>query len=347
MQALILAGGKGTRLRPLTLYTPKPIVPIGNRPFLLFQIEMLRRTGITDITLSLNYQPDKIEHILDDGSQFGVKIRYLTEPSPMGTAGGFRFAADYIKETAVVLNGDVLTDLDLGAVLREHKERNATASIYLTPVSNPSAYGLVETDFDGRIKRFLEKPKPEEINELGINTINAGVYVLEPKVLDYIPKGESYSFEYGLFPDLLRRGEPFFAHIPKDTYWLDIGTPSRYLQAHQDLLANKIKHFAPESRRGKYDAANDVQIDNKSLIADDCVFKPGVKIINSVLGQGVFVEEKAVIENSVIWSHARVNASATVSNAILGRGCHVGNHCIVGPGSVLGDKTALSDYTQT
>src|SRR5215210_2814512 len=219
MQALILAGGKGTRLRPLTVYTPKPIVPICNRPFLLYQIDTLRRAGITDITLSLSYQPHKIEQQLGDGADFGVQLKYTVEPQPMGTAGAYKFAEDLIRDRTVVFNGDVLTDLDLKAVIREHNERQAIASIVLAPVENPSAYGLVETDSEGRIRRFLEKPKPDEIT---VNTINAGTYILEPRVLDYIPAGENHSFEYGLFPALLERKEKFYAHIPQRTYWIDI-----------------------------------------------------------------------------------------------------------------------------
>ena len=153
MQALILAGGKGTRLRPLTVYTPKPIVPICNRPFLLYQIDTLRRAGITDITLSLSYQPNKIEQLLGDGSDYGVKLKYTVEPQPMGTAGAYKFAEDLIREPTVVFNGDILTDLDLKAVIREHSEHQATATIVLTPVDNPSAYGLVETESDGRISK--------------------------------------------------------------------------------------------------------------------------------------------------------------------------------------------------
>jgi len=146
MQALILAGGKGTRLRPLTVYTPKPIVPICNRPFLLYQIDTLRRAGVTDITLSLSYQPEKIEQQLGDGSNFGVKLKYTVEPQPMGTAGAYKFAEDLIREPTVVFNGDILTDLDLKTVIRQHKERKAVATIVLTPVEDPSAYGVVETE---------------------------------------------------------------------------------------------------------------------------------------------------------------------------------------------------------
>jgi NDP-sugar pyrophosphorylase family protein len=344
MQALILAGGKGTRLRPLTVYTPKPIVPICNRPFLLYQIDTLRAAGITDITLSLSYQPHKIEQQLGDGSDYGVKIKYTVEPQPMGTAGAYKFAEDLIREQTVVFNGDILTDLDLEAVIREHNERDAAATIVLAPVDNPSSYGLVETESDGRVRRFLEKPNADEIS---VNTINAGTYVLEPRILDYIPAGESYSFEYNLFPDLLARGERFFAHIPGNTYWLDIGTPARYLQAHHDLLAGRVGRIKIAERRGKFDSATVAEIDDVSIIADDCVIKPGAQIINSVLGQGCYIEEKARIEHSVIWPHTRVGAGAQVAHAVVGRGCHIGRSAQIGAGTVLGDKSSLTDYTQT
>jgi mannose-1-phosphate guanylyltransferase len=344
MQALILAGGKGTRLRPLTVYTPKPIVPICNRPFLLYQIDTLRRAGIRDITLSLSYQPHKIEQQLGDGSQFGVRLSYTTEPQPMGTAGAYKFAEDLIREPTVVFNGDILTDLDLETVIRQHEERQATATIVLAPVENPSAYGLVETETDGRVRRFLEKPKAEEIS---VNTINAGTYVLDPKVLDFIPTGESYSFEYQLFPDLLARGEAFYAHVPSDTYWIDIGTPARYLQVHHDMLAGKVRGLEIERRRGDFEQATHSEVDERSLIASGCTLKPGVEVVNSVLGEGVHVEEKARIVNSVIWPHTRVGAGAQVFGAVIGRGCHVGRAAQVGAGAVLGDKSSLTDYTQT
>jgi NDP-sugar pyrophosphorylase family protein len=344
MQALILAGGKGTRLRPLTVFTPKPIVPICNRPFLLYQLDTLRRAGITDITLSLSYQPHKIEQQLGDGSAYGVRLKYTVEPQPMGTAGAYKFAEELIREPTVVFNGDILTDLDLQAVIREHKKRQALATIVLTPVENPSAYGLVETERDGRIRSFLEKPKADEIT---VNTINAGTYVLEPGVLDIIPAAENHSFEYGLFPNLLTRGEPFFAHIPESAYWLDIGTPQRYLQAHQDLLAGRVRRINLERERGHFDAATTAEIDELSLIGGECSIKPGAQIVNSVIGPGCYIEEKARVENSVVWAHTRIGASALVSNAIVGRGCHIGRSAVAGEGAVLGDKTSLTDYTQT
>lgn len=345
MQALILAGGKGTRLRPLTVYTPKPIVPFLNRPFLLYQIEILQRAGIEDITLSLNYQPDKIEQILGDGSEYGVKLRFTTEPSPMGTGGAYKFAASDIRETTIVLNGDILTDLDVSKVIEFHQSKKAVATIVLAPVENPAAYGLVETAGDGKVLRFREKPKPEELAELTVNTINAGIYILEPEVLDLIPEGENYSFEYNIFPDLLIHQKPFFAYILDENYWRDIGNPESYLQGHHDFLNGKIKGFKLE-KSGKSEISHTAIIDKNSIIDEDCIIKPNAKIFNSVIGKGVLVEEKSIIENSVVWSHTRISSGAEISDAVIGRSCHIGKNAIVSDGAVLGDKTSLTDYTK-
>ncbi|HLM56936.1 MAG TPA: NDP-sugar synthase [Pyrinomonadaceae bacterium] len=343
MQAFILAGGKASSLRPLTVYTPKPVLPVCNRPFLLYQIDLLRRAGINSVTVSLSYDPDKVEAKLGDVPGLGVNLNFTYEPKPIGTAGAYRLAAESSQEPFVVLNGDILTDIDLKAVIREHETRKAAATIVLAPVENPSAYGLVETAEDGRVRAFLEKPKAEEIH---VNTVNAGIYVLDPRVPEYIPAGENYSFEYDLFPDLLRRGESFYAHVPESAYWLDIGTPARYLQAHLDILAGRISGLKLKDRRGAFDMATAAEVDRVSVIADDCTIKPGAQVVNSVLGAGVHVEEKARIENSVVWPHTRVGSAAQVVGAVVGRGCHIGRSAQVGPGAVLGDKTSLTDYTR-
>jgi mannose-1-phosphate guanylyltransferase len=344
MQALILAGGKGTRLRPLTVYTPKPIVPVLNRPFLTFQLELLRRAGVKDIVLSLNYQPDKIEQILGDGTNFGVNLRYVTEPSPMGTAGAYKFAAKEIRETTVVFNGDVLTDLDVSSVIKQHKDKKSEATIVLTSVENPSAYGLVETENDLRVKRFLEKPTAEQLSTLTTNNINAGIYIIEPSVLDLIPSNENYSFEYKLFPDLLAKQREFFAFVMDKNYWQDMGTPKSYLQAHHDFLSGKIGSFDID-RTAKADVSHIANVDKHSVLAADCIIKPNARIINSVIGKGVQIEERAVIENSVIHSHTRVASGSHISNSIIGRSCYIGKNCVVNSGAVLGDKTSLTDYT--
>jgi NDP-sugar pyrophosphorylase family protein len=343
MQALILAGGKGTRLRPLTMHTPKPIVPIANRPFLLYQLELLKQADVRDVILSLSYQPHKIEDKLGDGTDHNVRLSYTVEASPLGTAGAYRNAESLIRETTVVFNGDVLTDIDLNDVIGYHREREATATIVLAPVPNPTAYGLVETSNEGRVQRFLEKPKPEEVT---CDTINAGIYILEPRVLDYIPEGEPFMFEYGVFPQLLERGEPFYGYVWRG-YWRDIGTPASYLQANLDVLAGGVKILdrPPASRGEKFDET--AEIDSLSCVDTSCAVKAGAQVINSVINRNCYIEERARIENSVVRSGSRIGTGAVISDAVIGKGCHIGRAVTVGAGTVLGDKSVITDYSQS
>jgi NDP-sugar pyrophosphorylase family protein len=345
MQALILAGGKGTRLRPLTVYTPKPIVPVMNRPFLLYQIEILAKAGIKDIVLSLNYKPDKIEDLLGDGSDYGVRLSYVTEPSPMGTGGAYRYAADSLDETTIVLNGDILTDVDISGIIDFHRANSSVATLTLAPVEDPSAYGLVQTDKTGRILRFLEKPKPEEAAKQEVNTINAGIYVLEPQILDLIAADEPRSFEYDVFPAILEKELPFFGFVMENGYWRDLGNPKSYLEAHHDFFNGRIGGFALD-RTAMSDVATAATVDKSSVIGQGCVIKPGARIVRSAIGPGVHVDEKAVIEDSVVWPHARISAAAEIHDAIIGRNCYIGRNAAVSKGTVLGDKASIPDYSR-
>lgn len=345
MKAVILAGGKGTRLRPLTVYTPKPIVPVMNRALLLYQIEILAAAGIDKITLSLSYQPDKIEDLLGDGSEYGVTLTYVTEPNPLGTAGAYRHAASSDRERTVVLNGDILTDLDVSAAIEFHTASSAAATLCVVSVDDPTAYGLVEIHDDGRIERFLEKPKPEEAAVVHVNTINAGIYILEPAILDFVPPEKNCSFEYDVFPAILERRLPFFAFIMKGAYWRDLGNPASYLNAHLDVMNGKLPRFEID-RRPSSDVATAASVDRVSSVGAGCVIKPGAQVVRSSLGPGVYVDEKAVIEDSVVWGHTRIAASAQVRGAVIGKSCYVGRNATVGAGAVLGDKTSISDYSR-
>ncbi|MFY9570082.1 MAG: NDP-sugar synthase [Blastocatellia bacterium] len=341
MQALILAGGKGTRLRPLTMHTPKPIVPIANRPFLLYQLELLKRADVRDVILSLSYQPQKIEDKLGDGTDYNVRVSYAVEASPLGTAGAYRNAAALISETTVVFNGDVLTDIDMNDVIRFHRERQAAATIVLAPVPNPTAYGLVETEKDGRVRRFLEKPKLEEVT---CDTINAGIYILEPRVLDYVPDGEPFMFEYGVFPQLLERNEPFYAYVWRG-YWRDIGTPSSYLEANLDVISGRVNLLdpLPVERGEKFDATAEIQ--PPSVVDPSCTLKAGAQIINSVVSRNCYIDERARIVDSVLRAGTRIGSGSTVQGAVIGKGCHVGHAVEVEHGAVLGDKSVITDYS--
>jgi mannose-1-phosphate guanylyltransferase len=352
MKAILLAGGKGTRLRPLTIHTPKPIVPIFNRPFLHYQIDLLKQVPeIDEVILSLNYQPRRIEEIFGDGAEIGMKIRYVVEPAPLGTAGAVRYAGDSLTESVVVFNGDVLTQIDLAAVIQLHRERRARATIVLTPVENPSAYGLVETDADGNIQRFLEKPKPEEITT---NLINAGIYVLEPDTFDRIPKDVAWSIERSYFPSLIERGETFVAYV-YNGYWIDIGTPEKYSQVHCDIMDGHYAAAPFANATGPHTfVAPDARIEEGAVVEGPCFIDEGVLVKSgarvgpySVIGRQTQIEENATIESAIIWPNCRISQHASVRNAIVGRNCHLGRHVTLDGQAVLGDKTTLTDYTRT
>jgi NDP-sugar pyrophosphorylase family protein len=351
MKAILLAGGKGTRLRPLTIHTPKPIVPIFNRPFLHYQIDLLKQVPeIDEVILSLNYQPRRVEEVFGDGADVGIKIRYVVEPVPLGTAGAVKYAGENLADSVVVFNGDVLTQIDLAAVIQLHRERKAKATIVLTPVENPSAYGLVETDRDRNITRFLEKPKPDEITT---NHINAGIYVLEPDTFDRIPSDVSWSIERSYFPSLIERAETFVAYV-YDGYWIDIGTPEKYTQVHRDIMDGRYvtAPFAGLSAP-RTAVADDARIEEGAVVEGPCFIDEGVLVKAgarigpySVLGRQTQVEENAVVDGSIVWPNCRISRDAEVREAILGRHCHVGRHVSLDHGAVLGDRTTLTDYTK-
>jgi len=350
MKAILLAGGKGTRLRPLTIHTPKPIVPILERPFLHYQLDLLKQVPeIDEVVLSLNYQPRRIEELFGDGSESGLSIKYVVEPAPLGTAGAVRYAGESLHESVVVFNGDVLTEVDLGAVIALHRSRKAKATIVLTPVENPSAYGLVETDSDGNICRFLEKPKPDEIT---CDTINAGIYVLEPDTFDRIPRDTPWSIERGFFPSLIDRREAFVAYVYRG-YWIDIGTPEKYTQVHRDIMDGRFRAapfadapsavwVSPEAR-----VEDGAILEGPCFVDDGAVVKAGARIgAYTVIGRQCHIEEHAIVERSILWANTRIGQEATVRRAILGRQCHVGRSASVEDGVVLGDKSVITDFSR-
>jgi NDP-sugar pyrophosphorylase family protein len=350
MKAILLAGGKGTRLRPLTIHTPKPIVPIFERPFLHYQLDLLKQVPeIDEVILSLNYQPRRIEEIFGDGGDSGLGIRYVVEPAPLGTAGAVRYAGESLRESVVVFNGDVLTQVDLAAVIALHRERKARATIVLTPVDNPTAYGLVETDAAGNVQRFLEKPNADEIT---CDTINAGIYILEPETFDRIPKDTPWSIERSFFPSLIERKETFVAYVYRG-YWIDIGTPEKYMQVHRDIMDGRY-HTAPfNGDAGHVWVSPDARIEAGVTIEGPCyvdegaVVKTGARIgPYAVVGRQCHIEEHAAIDHAILWANTRVGQEAVVRRSIVGRQCHIGRSAIVEDGIVLGDKSVLTDYSR-
>jgi len=351
MKAILLAGGKGTRLRPLTVHTPKPVVPIFNRAFLHYQLDLLKQVPeIDEVILSLNYQPRRIEEVFGDGAGTGLSIRYVVEPAPLGTAGAVKYAGDRLTESVVVFNGDVMTALDLGAVIRLHRERRARATIVLTPVENPTAYGLVETDADGNIRRFVEKPTPAEITT---RNINAGIYVLEPDTFDRIPSDVPWSIERSYFPSLIERGETFVAYL-YDGYWIDIGTPEKYVQVHRDIMDGRFgaAPFAGLPAHGQSISA-DARVEAGAIVEGPVFIDEGVVVKSgarvgpyAVLGRQTHLDEGAVVERAILWPNCRVCSDALVRDAVLGRHCHIGRNVSLNGGAVLGDKTTLTDFTR-
>jgi len=351
VQAVILAGGLGTRLRPLTLERPKPVVPLLNIPFLSYQLGLLGAHGVRDVILSVSHRPEVIRAIMGRERLGDVRLRDVVEKDPLGTAGGVRNAADLVDGRVVVLNGDVLTDLDLTAMLRAHEARGAAATIYLTPVENPTAYGLVELEPDGRVHRFLEKPGWEEVTT---NNVNAGVYVLERELLELIPKGEPYSMEREFFPLLLERGVAFYGYVSPG-YWLDIGTPAKYLQAQQDLLAGRFRaHVAPAGEHGANGwihptatMAPTARVRGPVVIGPGCHVERGATIgPGVVLGAGCRIEEGAVVDTAVLWEEVQAGAAAHLTGCLIGHGVSIGAHAHVTAGAILGDGTRLGAYSR-
>ena len=349
MKAIILAGGFGTRLRPLTLELPKPIVPIFDRPFLYYQTDLLQQVPeIDEVILSLNYRPDRIEARVGDGTEAGVPVRYVVEPDPLGTGGAIKYASAGIDDTLLVFNGDVLTGIDLQAVVRRHRERDARATIVLTPVDDPSAYGLVETDTAGNVRQFLEKPRQDQVT---CDTINAGIYILEPETFDRIPGDTKYSIERQYFPSLVERGETFVAYIDRG-YWLDIGTPASYVRAHRDLMAQRCAAgpFTGQPTDMVYRGdgcriATDAKIDGPCFLGAGCVVEAGARIsAESVIGPGCVIGPGAIVERSIVWRDTLVDRQAVVRDAVLGEHCHIERHAEVGPGTVLGNWSTLAGH---
>jgi NDP-sugar pyrophosphorylase family protein len=354
VQAVILAGGLGTRLRPLTLDRPKPVVPLLNVPFLCYQLGLLGAHGVRDVILSISHRAEAIRATMAGQRLGDVRLRDVVETEPLGTAGGVRNAADLVDGRVIVLNGDVLTDLDLSAMLEVHTACGAAATIYLTPVENPTAYGLVELDPDGRVRRFLEKPGWEEVTSNAVNTVNAGVYILERELLEWIPKGEPHSIEREFFPLLLERGVPFYGFVSTG-YWLDIGTPVKYVQAQHDLLARRLRaHVEPvgdEVPEGRIHPtatiAHSARIRGPVSIGPGCHVEAGATVgPGVVLGAGCRIGAEARVETAVLWEEVRVGSAARLTGCLVGRAASIGEHARVTPGAVLGDGTRLGDYSR-
>jgi mannose-1-phosphate guanylyltransferase len=345
MQALILAGGEGTRLRPLTRTVPKPVVPLVDRPFIRYMIDWVARHGVDDVVMACGFLAAGVRDVLGEGGNGGPRLRYVEEPDARGTAGAIKFAERFLDERFLALNGDVLTDLDLTALMRLHDQRDARATLALYPVDDPSAYGLVRRGDDGEIVEFLEKPGPGQIDT---DEINAGAYVLERSILELVPEGREVSIEREVFPRLVGGGL-YGLRLPG--YWMDIGTPERYLQASWDILERRVQTEVANRVDGdgllvassaEIDPAADVTgpafVDSRVSAAAGARIGP-----RGVVGPACQIAEDAAVESSAVLRGCRIGRGARVSGAVLAGGVEIGADARVGEGAVVGEGARIAD----
>ena len=342
----MLVGGEGTRLRPLTWTTPKQMLPVVEVPMIERVLAHLGQHGIDSVVLSMGYRPDAFLAAYPDGRCAGLEVTYAVEPTPLDTAGGIRFAARHagVDETFLVVNGDVLADIDLTELIAFHRERGAEATISLTPVEDPSAFGVVPTDAHGRVEAFIEKPPRDEAPT---NMINAGFYVLEPSVLDRIAAEGKVNIERETFPAIVRDRRLFA--LESDAYWHDTGTPDRYLQAHTDLLSGRRPGPpAPDAVEVGEDLWSlgapkiDGEVRGPSLVGDGAVVEADAAVARSVLGAGSRVASGADVARSVLLPGAVIDDGAVVEDSIVGPGVVVAAGAVVRALSVLGKGAVVA-----
>jgi mannose-1-phosphate guanylyltransferase len=343
MQALILAGGEGTRLRPLTTTYPKPVVPLVDRPFIGFMLDWLRSHGVDEVIMGCGHMAEGVRSVLGDGSGFGVKLSFVEEPRPLGTGGALKFAEDLLDERFLMLNGDVLTDLDLTAQLAQHEASGARGTLALTPVEDPSAYGLVRLTSSNEVTEFVEKPSADQIDT---NNISAGAYVLERSVLELLEPGKPASIERDVFPRLV--GDGLYGYVGEG-YWMDIGTPDRYLQGTFDILEGTVATEVA-ARMGASFACVADDVESAGRVIPSALVEAGCRIGSHsqvggrvVLERGVTVGEHTTVERAVVLEGATIGSGCTLSGCIVGAGVVIGDECHVDGLSVLGQGVRLGD----
>jgi mannose-1-phosphate guanylyltransferase len=341
MQAVILVGGEGTRLRPLTSTVPKPVVPLVDRPFISFMLDWLVRHGIDDVIMSCGFLATSVRNVLGDGSGLDIRLRFVEEPDPRGTAGALKFAEPMLDERFLMLNGDVLTDIDLSAQIAQHEATGAKATLALVPVADPSAYGLVHLNDDRSVRDFVEKPSPDAIDT---NLISAGAYVLDRSILELVPPERNVSIEREVWPRLIGDGLYGF---PSESYWLDIGSPERYLQGTFDIIEGNVK--TPVAKRlGDGWLAVDAGATVAGRVVPPAVIERGVTIAAGahvgslvVLGEGVSIGAGATVERAVILRGAEIGENCTLRDCIVAGGCRIGANTEVTGGAVLGEGVTV------
>ncbi len=347
MKAVIMAGGEGSRLRPLTSNLPKPMLPLVNRPMMEHVVNLLARHGFDEIVVTVAYLASAIRNYFGDGSEFGVRMAYATEETPLGTAGSVRNAMEQLQERFLVISGDVLTDIDLGAIWAEHERKEALATIGLTPVDNPLEFGIVITREDGSIERFLEKPSWGQVFS---DTINTGIFVLEPEIFDFIPAGRPVDFSSEVFPTLLEKELALYGSVAQG-YWEDVGTLGAYVTAHHDILEGRVNVTVPGFRLSDgvwlgegSDVDATATVVGPAVIGENCRIGPGVRIGEYVvLGANVRVRGGADIERTVVHDNTYIGESARLRGTVVGRACDLRKGVRCEDGAVLGDECFVAD----
>ncbi len=347
MKAVVMAGGEGSRLRPLTSGMPKPLVPVVGKPVMEHILRLLRQHGITEVVVTLQYLGSSIRDYFGDGSDFGVDIIYVIEDAPLGTAGSVKNAQSYLDEPFVVISGDALTDIDLSRAVRFHQDRRAMATIVLYSVASPLEYGVVITNPDGTINRFLEKPSWGEVFS---DQVNTGIYVIQPEVLELVPPAEVVDWSADVFPKMLKNKLALFGH-PAEGYWTDIGNLPTYFQANWDALAGKVDvEIAGDRREGSVwvgedvELGHDVRLAGPAYIGRECKIKAGVFINGPVcVGNFSVVDEGTKISNSIIWTYSYIGESSRLRQAIVCRHATVKNNCLLEEGAVIGDEVVVGE----
>lgn len=340
MQAIIMAGGEGMRLRPLTAHIPKPLCPLLDEPVMGYAIKLLKRHGVSEIGVTLWYQPQKIRRAFHRGERYGVKLKYFEEKEPVGTAGSVKMARKGLTDTFFVLSGDGLTDCSLTDALRFHKEKKALATLVLKRVSVPLTYGVVLTDGESRVTRFIEKPDWKRVFS---DLVNTGVYILEPEIFDYIPDTGAPDFGKDIFPALLAGGLPVYGY-ETEAYWCDVGDQRAYLQAQKDLLNGKVDlpHTSGIHMDAQADAA--AKIEGNCLICEGAVISPGAVVRDSVIGRGAVIGSGALVENSCLWQDVTVQEKARISGSVLCDGAAVRQGAELSDGCALGQRALVGAY---
>lgn len=339
MKAIILAGGMGTRLHPLTVNQPKPMVPLANQPMMEYIVELLAKHGFTEVIALLYHQPEMISNYFGDGNKFGVKLTYVQADKDLGTAGAVKFACKDVNEPLLVISADLVTDLNLSAMAKYHKEKRSAVTIALTRKANPLSYGIVIIDKDNKIKKFMEKPSWGEVFS---DTINSGIYILDPKAIKAIPDNIAFDFSLDLFPNLLKNQADLFGFVDSG-YWRDIGQIEDYSQAHTDVLLNLVKIKLKEKFGVNTIVSNSANLDGLSMIGDGSFIGDESRLINSVIGNNCKIGRNTIIKDSVVWDGAQVGNGARLDGNIVGKQAKLGDRTCLEPGAVVGDNCQVGN----